>query len=152
MKIVSPLHRVTRVRVHGKPFSKNDSRISKHGRPKGRFSHGRALTLYEYQQRAHETAIYPRDKIWHGVVYTALKQCGEAGEFAEHVGKAIRDDGHITQERCSAMLKELGDVLWYVAENATNLGVSLDDVAHQNLAKLRDRQERGVLKGSGDNR
>ena len=50
------------------------------------------------------------------------------------------------------MLKELGDVLWYVANTATELGVSLQYVAELNVEKLRDRQKRGVLHGSGSDR
>ena len=65
----------------------------------------------------------------------------------------IRDDGAIvTEERRAAMSKELGDVLWYVAQLASELDLDLDEVAGQNLEKLFSRQRRGVLSGSGDDR
>ena len=73
--------------------------------------------------------------------------------MAEHAKKALRDDGgEVTDERRQAMSKELGDVLWYVAQIATELGLELEDVAQANLDKLRSRQVRGVLSGSGDER
>jgi NTP pyrophosphatase (non-canonical NTP hydrolase) len=72
---------------------------------------------------------------------------------AEHAKKAIRDDGaEITGERREALAKELGDVLWYVSQLATELGLELDEIASANLEKLLSRQRRGVLSGSGDNR
>lgn len=73
--------------------------------------------------------------------------------MAEHAKKAIRDeDGTVSDERKAAMSKELGDVLWYVAQLATELGLDLDRIAEENLDKLLSRQRRGVLSGSGDDR
>ncbi|HEX3509898.1 MAG TPA: nucleoside triphosphate pyrophosphohydrolase family protein [Solirubrobacteraceae bacterium] len=78
---------------------------------------------------------------------------GEAGEVAEHAKKAIRDDGGVlSSERRAAMSKELGDVLWYVAQLASELDLDLDEIAGANLEKLLSRQRRGVLSGSGDDR
>ena len=57
-----------------------------------------------------------------------------------------------SDERRAAMSKELGDVLWYVAQLASELGLALEDVARENLEKLGSRQRRGVLSGSGDER
>jgi NTP pyrophosphatase (non-canonical NTP hydrolase) len=72
---------------------------------------------------------------------------------AEQAKKAIRDDGGlVTDERRAAIAKELGDVLWYTAQVATELGLELDEIAQQNLDKLLSRQRRGVLSGSGDDR
>jgi NTP pyrophosphatase (non-canonical NTP hydrolase) len=69
------------------------------------------------------------------------------------VKKAIRDDGgSVSDERRDAMSKELGDVLWYVSQLATELGLDLDQIAQANLEKLLSRLERGVLSGSGDDR
>jgi NTP pyrophosphatase (non-canonical NTP hydrolase) len=108
------------------------------------------MDLSEYQRQSRHTAEYPREA-W--LAYPALGLAGEAGEVAEHAKKAIRDDaGKISDERKAAMSKELGDVLWYVAQLATELGLDLDDIAGQNLEKLRSRQARGVLSGSGDDR
>jgi NTP pyrophosphatase (non-canonical NTP hydrolase) len=72
---------------------------------------------------------------------------------AEHVKKLIRDDGgEVTDERRTAMSKELGDVLWYLAQIASELELDLDEIAQANLEKLLSRQRRGVLSGSGDER
>jgi NTP pyrophosphatase (non-canonical NTP hydrolase) len=69
------------------------------------------------------------------------------------VKKAIRDHGgRIDEDRRKALSRELGDVLWYVAEIATHLGLDLGDVAANNTDKLLDRKDRGVLDGSGDDR
>lgn len=87
------------------------------------------------------------------MVYPCGKLCGEAGELNEQVMKALRDDnGILTVERRNAIRKELGDVLWYVAQIAQQLGLPLSEIAAENLEKLQDRQNRGVLGGSGDNR
>jgi NTP pyrophosphatase (non-canonical NTP hydrolase) len=108
------------------------------------------MELSEYQQLSRRTAEYPRDA-W--LAYPALGLAGEAGEVAEHAKKAIRDDGGtISDERRAAMAKELGDVLWYVAQLASELGLALEDVARETLEKLGSRQRRGVLSGSGDER
>lgn len=108
------------------------------------------MELSDYQRRSRQTAEYPREA-W--LSYPALGLAGEAGEVAEHAKKAIRDDGgSVSEERRQAMSKELGDVLWYVAQLATELGLDLDEIAGQNLEKLLSRQRRGVLSGSGDDR
>lgn len=108
------------------------------------------MDLSEYQRLSRRTAEYPREA-W--LTYPALGLAGEAGEVAEHAKKAIRDDaGQVTDERRAAMAKELGDVLWYVSQLATELGLELDEIADTNLQKLLSRQRRGVLSGSGDER
>ena len=108
------------------------------------------MELADYQRLSRRTAEYPREA-W--LAYPALGLAGEAGEGAEHAKKAIRDDaGSITEERRAAMAKELGDVLWYVAQLASELGLELEDIAQGNLDKLLSRQRRGVLSGSGDER
>ncbi len=108
------------------------------------------MELSEYQRRSRRTAEYPREA-W--LAYPALGLAGEAGEVAEHAKKAIRDDaGTVSDQRRAAMAKELGDVLWYVAQIATELGLDLDQIAEGNLEKLLSRQQRGVLSGSGDDR
>ncbi len=108
------------------------------------------MDLSEYQRKSRTTAEYPRES-W--LAYPALGLAGEAGEVAEHAKKAIRDDaGKVSEERKAAMSKELGDVLWYVAQLATELELDLEKIAAENLEKLFSRQARGVLSGSGDNR
>jgi NTP pyrophosphatase (non-canonical NTP hydrolase) len=107
------------------------------------------VQLSHYQQRSRATAVYPG--AGENLTYPALGLCGEAGEAAEKVKKAMRDDGGVlTEERRAALAAELGDVLWYVAQLATEADLDLDEIAEENLAKLLSRQERGVLQGSGD--
>lgn len=108
------------------------------------------MDMNDYQANAVTTAIFPRDL---GLIYTALKLNGEAGEVAELVGKAYRDEGGaISEARREKLILELGDVLWYVANMARILDCDLALVARRNLDKLRSRKERGVLQGSGSDR
>lgn len=112
------------------------------------------MTLNEYQSGARTTALYPEHA---RIVYPALKLAGEAGEVAEKLGKLMRDEGFepgapLGDAARDALVKELGDVLWYVANLAADLGVGLDEVASINLAKLASRRDRGVIHGSGDER
>jgi NTP pyrophosphatase (non-canonical NTP hydrolase) len=112
------------------------------------------MTLDEYQQAALRTALFPASV---RVVYPALKLAGEAGEVAEKLGKLMRDEGYapggaLSETQRQTLTRELGDVLWYVAVLAHDLGVSLDEVGTNNIAKLADRAARGVLGGSGDDR
>lgn len=95
-----------------------------------------------------QTAIYPQVGGF-GYVYPALKLAGEAGEVAEKIGKSFRDGHELDREEVK---KELGDVLWYVAALAKEFDLTLDEVMAANIDKLADRQVRGVLHGSGDNR
>jgi NTP pyrophosphatase (non-canonical NTP hydrolase) len=108
------------------------------------------MELSDYQRQSRRTAEYPREA-W--LAYPALGLAGEAGEVAEHAKTAIRDDGGtVGEQRRAAMSKELGDVLWYVAQLATELDLDLNQIAAQNLEKLFSRQARGVLSGDGDDR
>lgn len=107
------------------------------------------MEFSEYQTQSRTTAIYP--DAGQNFVYPTLGLAGEAGEVAEKVKKVIRDkNGKLDQETISLLTKELGDVLWYVSQLATELGVQLDDIAKENLAKLQSRKDRGQLSGSGD--
>jgi NTP pyrophosphatase (non-canonical NTP hydrolase) len=109
------------------------------------------VRLSDYQQRSRATAVYPDAGA--NLTYPALGLCGEAGEAAEKVKKALRDDGGLlTHERRAALAAELGDVLWYLAQLATEADLDLDSIAEENLAKLLSRRERNVLQGSGDAR
>lgn len=108
------------------------------------------MSLANYQLEARATAIYPPES---KVIYPALGLAGEAGEVCNKTKKILRDDGgKLTEEKRTQLIDELGDVLWYAANLATDLGVTLEEVARLNLAKLNSRKERGTLTGSGDNR
>ena len=104
------------------------------------------MDLNEYQLLATETVSYPKSQ---AVFYPVLGMVGEAGEVANKVKKIMRGD---EDADLLGVPDELGDVLWYLAAIATDLGVTLDDIAQENIEKLRDRRARGVIKGSGDNR
>ena len=111
------------------------------------------LDFDEYQRLAARTAEYSGRDGDHPTMYPFLGLPGEAGEVCEQIKKAVRDDdGMITAERCEAIAKELGDVLWYVAAICDELGLEMSDVAWRNVEKLADRQDRGVIRGEGDER
>lgn len=129
------------------------------------------MELNEYASKAMQTAIYPGAGTPMGLAYVALKMNGEAGEFAEHLGKAMRDEELICLSaddrgndcwypdptefmgtRHALLVKEVGDVLWYLAAACRELNITLEDAAQINLAKLADRNTRNKLQGSGDER
>jgi NTP pyrophosphatase (non-canonical NTP hydrolase) len=108
------------------------------------------MDLNEYQQAARQTAIYPDH---HRVLYPALGLASEAGELAGKIKNVLRDQsGDFGRASIEAIKDELGDVLWYVAVLAGDLGLSLEAIATANLGKLASRQERGRLGGGGDHR
>ena len=109
------------------------------------------MNFYEYQKKAKRTAIYPY--AGNNISYVALGLAGEAGEIANKVKKIIRDhEGELTDEYRKIIAKELGDVLWYVAAMSDEIGISLNEIAEDNILKLLSRFERGTLKGDGDTR
>lgn len=86
-------------------------------------------------------------------IYPVLGMMGEAGEVAEKLKKILRDGSfEINEAERLELLKELGDVQWYVADSAQELDSNSEEVALLNIEKLKSRRDRGVLKGSGDNR
>ena len=120
-----------------------------------RIPHG--YTLDDYQSSALTTAIYPDQGYFGGVIYATLGLAGEAGEISNKVKKLIRDklmesSDSVDVDDATMLADELGDVLWYVAVLADELGYALSEIAEGNATKLRSRQERGKLGGSGDNR
>jgi NTP pyrophosphatase (non-canonical NTP hydrolase) len=109
------------------------------------------MNFEEYQKKSRKTALYPG--VGSNFVYPVLGLAGESGEVAEKVKKIIRDDGgKVSDLKKQEIEKELGDVLWYVSQIATEIGLSLNDVAEKNIEKLYSRLERGKISGSGDNR
>ena len=134
------------------------------------------MRFEEYQTQAHKTAQYPSTFVpWttktnvvdfysskpeeavsfneFTLAYPIMGLLGEAGELANKGKKIIRDAGGVLSlERRNDLLDELGDVLWYVAEIATQLNADLGEIATKNIEKLFSRMERGKIQGEGDNR
>ena len=109
------------------------------------------MTFEEYQKSSRKTALYP--DVGNNFIYPTLGLAGEAGEVAEKIKKVLRDNnGVVDESRREEIAKELGDVLWYVTQVASELDLSLDGIAKQNIEKLYSRLERGKLSGSGDSR
>ena len=108
------------------------------------------MDMNDFQHKARETALYPKE---HGLTYCALGLTGEAGEVADKIKKIIRDKGGVVSaDDRIALAKELGDVLWYIANLSFELNLALDFVAKKNVEKLASRKNRGVISGSGDDR
>jgi NTP pyrophosphatase (non-canonical NTP hydrolase) len=113
------------------------------------------MTFEDYSAMVRTTAAYPEKG--KNIIYPALGLAGEAGEVAEKVKKLWRNLGQRSGEQISvddkaSLVKELGDVLWYVAAMSEELQVKLEHVAEENSRKLLDRKERGVIKSAGDSR
>jgi NTP pyrophosphatase (non-canonical NTP hydrolase) len=104
-----------------------------------------------YERLAGETAIFPKEK---ALEYLALGLTSEAGEVAGKVKKLIRDGEDVEgfEMKKIAISHEIGDVLWYCAMMAKEVGVPLADIMQENLDKLHSRKKRGTLQGSGDDR
>lgn len=109
------------------------------------------MTFEEYQKMSRKTAIYPNSG--KNFIYPTLGLSGESGEVAEKIKKVVRDKkGKMDEITRQEVGKELGDVLWYVSQLASELKLSLEQVAKNNIDKLYSRQKRNKLSGSGDNR
>lgn len=113
------------------------------------------MTFEEYQEQSKKTALYSKTdgNLNYPLTYPVMGLLSEAGEVAGKVKKVIRDNGGIIDDVKKAdIASELGDVLWYLTQICTELGLPLSQVAQGNLDKLFSRQDRGKLGGSGDNR
>ena len=109
--------------------------------------------LYSIAAREFVTSSMMQQLDWLELAYCTGKLNGEAGEAAEIVFKAFRGSmGNLSGEDKYKLQKELGDIMWYVARISDMIGVPLSEIMSQNLEKLQDRKERGVLHGSGDDR
>ncbi len=105
-------------------------RPERRGQSAGRAGSFISMLLSDYQSRSRATAVYPQSG--DNILYPTLGLCGEAGEVAEKIKKMVRDDGGIlSDERRAALSKELGDVLWYVAQIATEADLDLDTIAER---------------------
>lgn len=119
------------------------------------------MQFEQYGNAAYDLAIYPKgESMVQNLTYPVLGLNGEAGEVAEKLKKVIRDGSggefpssvYLPQEKRDEIIKELGDVLWYLNACAREVNSTLEEVANVNLNKLLGRKDRGVLHGEGDNR
>lgn len=111
------------------------------------------MNINEYQEEVKKTAIYPNQNSFEGLKYVALGLTEESGEIAGKIKKCIRDSNSIlSTENRALLLKEGGDVLWYLSQFCVELGITLEELAQVNIDKIRDRQARNVVRGSGDTR
>ena len=108
------------------------------------------MEFNDYQTRAMKNKVYGYgDKI----IYPALGLGNEVGEVQGKIKKVLRDnEGIFNLENRKPIADEIGDVLWYIAALAEDLGFTLDEIAEINITKLEDRRARGVIQGSGDQR
>ena len=108
------------------------------------------MDFNKYQETAVSTAIYPDT---HRILYPALGMAGEAGEVANKVKKIIRDGtDNLPEDWKDQLASEIGDVLWYCAALANDIGIPLSLIAAQNRDKLLERKQKGTIGGSGDKR
>lgn len=108
------------------------------------------MTFSEYQNEAAQTAVYGDNN---KIIYPALGLSNEAGEVLGKIKKVLRDSNGIYSPASVVEIgKEIGDVLWYIAALSRDLGLDMDAIANNNIAKLKDRMNRNVIQGSGDNR
>lgn len=113
------------------------------------------MTIDDYSKQAITTLVgtHGLDDMEPALISQVFGLMGESGEVAEKFKKLIRDKhGKISEEDKQEILKELGDILWYINSLSTLLGSSLEEVAQKNLDKVLSRKARGVTAGSGDNR
>jgi NTP pyrophosphatase (non-canonical NTP hydrolase) len=99
-----------------------------------------------YQTCAVNLAVFPEEEAEN---YLPMQLAAEAGEVAGKFAKALRKGVDVNPEDVAY---ELGDVLWYVANLAYEMGYSLETIAVMNINKLEDRAKRDVIHGEGDKR
>lgn len=110
------------------------------------------MNFDEYQKKALTTAKNHPDPLMDKTIW-AMGIAGEAGEVIEKWKKIVAyKKGKINKADKEELKKELGDVVWYIAVLAHSLGLSFEEVMQHNVKKLADRNQRGVIKGAGDNR
>jgi len=105
----------------------------------------------DYQKQSRLSAIYPQ--MGQNFTYSLIGLVGETGEVAEKIKKLIRDkQGKLDNDYRAEIKKEMGDILWYFSQLATDLSIDLEDLVKTNLEKIKSRQTRNQIHGSGDNR
>lgn len=110
------------------------------------------MNFDDYQKAATTTNLRKEDE-FKELMQQVLGLADESGEVLAKFKKWIRDDdADFAKLDRENIKKELGDILWYIAVVADDIGVSLQDIASYNIEKLASRKARGTLSGSGDNR
>ncbi len=110
------------------------------------------MTFDDYQKQTRKTLIRHPDSLI-ATTILAMGVSGEAGEVLEKWKKIlVYQNGAVSDEDKKQIGKELGDVVWYVAALADDLGLSLEELMQENLKKLAGRKNRDTLRGQGDNR
>lgn len=108
-------------------------------------------TFEDYKLAIDPLIVYPRSTQLEALQYVVLGLNGEAGEVAEQIKKAMRNDGgELSPERVDFLKKELGDVLWYMTRLADELGTNLAEIAQINVEKLYARKGSNNLKHEKD--
>jgi len=113
------------------------------------------MNFNEYQVKTRGTDVGASEE--HGLkppwVYYVLGIAGETGELVEKIKKLFRDDyGQMTEKKKDEIIKEAGDILWYLARLLDFFDINFNDIAEENIRKLLDRKKRNKLHGSGDDR
>ena len=113
------------------------------------------MNFSDYAEKANKTLLstYEYGNVDAQLMGIILGLGGESGEVLEKFKKIMRDkNGQISDDEKNAIIKELGDVLWYVNATAELIGSSLEEVATKNNEKLLARKEKNTLSGNGDDR
>ena len=119
------------------------------------------MNASEFQVKAHDFASYGENPM-----YPALGLSEEAGEVCGKIAKFIRHNNGMTPQDAeksssplmrdevakfrTALMSELSDVMWMVAEIATLNGLGLDEIMEYDIVKLTERRSKGLIDGSGD--
>ncbi len=111
------------------------------------------FNAYQKKTRLTDKGAGPEHGLSPGWVYYVLGIAGETGELVEKIKKHFRDDyGEMTDKKRDEIIKEAGDILWYLARLMDNFGIDFNEIAKENIKKLLDRKKRNKIHGEGDNR
>jgi len=108
---------------------------------------------YQIECRKTDVGTAAQDCLEPGWLYYVLGIAGESGELMEKIKKLFRDkNGIIDAEFKEAVIKEMGDVQWYMARLADWFAIDFESIFVTNVEKLQSRKKRDKLHGDGDNR
>jgi NTP pyrophosphatase (non-canonical NTP hydrolase) len=103
------------------------------------------LSLEEYQEKIHSTAVYPGQGSVRGLEYCLFGALGELGEIANKYKKILRKEENVFKHR-EDLMEEAGDAIWYIFEFLRELGYTAEYAAQHNIKKLAIRKIEGTLK------